>query len=362
MKKRIIPADLFSRSISFRENKRLQKLLLVVALFVTIYGLLAIVSMPARFDLNVGRPSPRTIYAPRDAVDEYATERLREQAATAVPEVYDYDSSVLENALGRIGIFFDTVLEVNDNEELELDEKIELLKALIPDELPSTTIAALLTDSVTIRDLQGRLNNSVSEIFEQGIKEEEEDLARRRLTQEIALYPFSADLKRVSESFVRSLVEQNMTYNTQVTEDNRELARSQVEPVIILRNTLIVSEGEPVTEQQMAQLADLGLIRGQQADYAGYLGLFLLLVIVFIIVGIYISVFVNDVLQQPQPNALDGFNLHSYADPDHCYDIFFRLPDTGSNRGYFNHGNFWLQTRPDYQYGPGLDGWIDHRR
>ncbi|MDW7729173.1 MAG: HDIG domain-containing protein [Bacillota bacterium] len=306
MKKRIIPADLFSRSISFRENKRLQKLLLVVALFATIYGLLAIVSMPARFDINVGRPSPRTVYAPRDAVDEFATERLREQAATAVPEVYDYDPSVLENALARIGTFFDTVLEVNDNDELELDEKIELLKALIPDELPSTTVTALLTDSMTIRDLQGRLNNSVSEIFEQGIREEEEDLARRRLTQEIALYPFSADLKRVSESYVRTLVEQNMTHNIQATEDNRELARSQVEPVIILRNTLIVSEGEPVTEQQMAQLTELGLIRGQQADYAGYLGLFLLLMVVFIIVGIYMSVFVNHVYNNPNLMLLMG--------------------------------------------------------
>lgn len=306
MKKRIILADLFNRSISFKENKRLQKLVLVVALFVTIYTLLAIVSMPARFDINVGRPSPRTIYAPRDAVDEYATEQLREQAANSLPEVYDYDPSVLENALSQINSFFDTVLEVNDNEELERDEKIELLKALVTDELPSGTVSALLTDSVTIRDLQGRLNNSVSEIFEQGIKEEEVDLARRRLTQEIALYPFNADLKRVSESFVRSLVEQNMTYNAQATEENRELARRQVEPVIILRNTLIISEGEPVTEQQMNQLTDLGLIRGQQADYAGYMGLFLLLVVVFVLVGIYMSIFVTAVFNSPKLMLLMG--------------------------------------------------------
>ncbi len=306
MKKRIILADLFNRSISFKENKRLQKLVLVVALFVTIYTLLAIVSMPARFDITVGRPSPRTIYAPRDAVDEYATEQLREQAANSLPEVYDYDPSVLENALSQINSFFDTVLEVNDNEELERDEKIELLKALVTDELPSGTVSALLTDSVTIRDLQGRLNNSVSEIFEQGIKEEEVDLARRRLTQEIALYPFNADLKRVSESFVRSLVEQNMTYNALATEENRELARRQVEPVIILRNTLIISEGEPVTEQQMNQLTDLGLIRGQQADYAGYMGLFLLLVVVFVLVGIYMSIFVTAVFNSPKLMLLMG--------------------------------------------------------
>ncbi len=306
MKKRIIPADLFSRSVSFKDNKRLQKLVLVIALFVTIYGLLAIVSMPSRFDITVGRPSPRTIYAPRDAIDEYATERFREQAADAVPEVFDYDPFVLQNALGQIGSFFDTVLEVSENEELEQDEKVELLKPLIPDELPTSAVSALLSDSVIIRDLQGRLNSSVSDVFEPGIKENEEDIARRRLTQEVALYPFSADLKRVAESMARSLVEQNMTYNAQATEDNREQARRQVEPVVILRNTLIISEGEPVTEQQMAQLSDLGLIRGQQADYAGFMGLFLLLLVVFILVGIYMHVFVNQVYNSPSLLLLMG--------------------------------------------------------
>ncbi len=306
MKKKIIPAELFNGSLSFRENKRLQKLLLVIALFAVIYGLLAIVSMPARFDITVGRPSPRTIYAPRDAVDEYATEQLRERAANAVPDVYDYDPAVLENALHRIGSFFDTVIEINNNEELEREEQIEMLKALIPDEFPSSVVGALLTDSMTIRDLQGRLNNSVSDVFEQGIREEEEDLAGRRLTQEIALYPFSADLKRLAESFVKPLIEQNMTFNAQATEDNRELARSQVEPVIILRNTLIVSEGEPVTEQQMAQLSDLGLIRGQQADYAGYLGLFVLLLVIFIVAAIYIYTFVREVFDSPRLLLLMG--------------------------------------------------------
>ncbi|MDZ4131790.1 MAG: hypothetical protein U1E11_01500, partial [Dethiobacteria bacterium] len=63
MKKQIIPADLYNRSIAFKDNKSLQKIVLVAMLFIAIYGLLIIVSIPARFDLSVGRPSSRTIYA-----------------------------------------------------------------------------------------------------------------------------------------------------------------------------------------------------------------------------------------------------------------------------------------------------------
>jgi cyclic-di-AMP phosphodiesterase PgpH len=249
MKKKIIPDDLFSRSIAFKDNRRLQKLVLVVALFVTIYFVLVIFSIPARFDLTVGRPSSRTIYAPRDVVDEYSTLQLQEQAAQQVPEAFDYDPLVLEKALREIGLFFDKVIEIQENPELEKADQLEALQSIIPEEMPLSTISALLTDTSTIRDLQGRLNTSVSEIFEQGIKENEEDLVRRRLNQEIALYPFNADLKRIAEVVLKPLVEQNMTLNSQLTEENREQARRQIEPVIVLRNTLIISEGEPVTEQ-----------------------------------------------------------------------------------------------------------------
>ena len=306
MKKKIIPGDLFSRSISFKDNKKLQKLLLVITLFVIIYGLLVLVSMPARYDLTVGRPSPRTIYAPRDTIDEYTTERLREQAAGAVSEVYDYDPQVLDRALLRIGIFFDSVLKIKGDPDLESEEKVELLQGLIPEELPDSTVSPLLSDEDILRDLQGRLNNTLSEIFEQGIKENETELARRRLSQEIALYPFSADLKRIAEIITQPLIAQNMDYNEIVTEENRDLARRQVEPVVVLRNTLVVSEGEPVTEQQLALLEDLGMIRGQQADYPGYIGLLLLLIIIFILVGIYMHIFVNEVFTNPSLLLLMG--------------------------------------------------------
>ncbi len=306
MKKKITLGDLFSRSISFKDNVKLQKLVLVTGLFIVIYGLLAVVSMPARYDITVGMPSPRTIYAPRDFVDEYSTEQLRNQAAASVDEVYDYNPAVLERILREVGIFFDTVLEIKDNPDLEREQKINLLQAKIPEELSESRVEALLTDSGILRNLQERLNNSIREVFEQGIREDETSSAMRRLSQEIALYPFNSDLKRIAEVVIEPYIAQNMYYNHEVTEELREQARNEVEPVVVLRNTLIVSEGEPVTEKQLAQLESLGLIMGQQADYLGYIGLFVLLLIIFILVGIYIHTFVSDVLASPNLMLLMG--------------------------------------------------------
>ena len=307
MKKRKIFSDLFNRSIAFKDNIRLQKLLITLTLFLVIYGLLIIVSMPARYDLTVGRPSPRTIYAPRDFIDEYSTEQLREQAAGAVPDVYDYNPAVLERALREIGVFFDRVVEIKDNPDLGSDQKVDMVLREIPGDLPHSTVEAFVAaDRATLRDLQGRLNNTVQNVFEDGIRENEVDSAMRQISQEVALYPFSANLKRVAETVIEPYVSKNMNYNAQATEELREQARAEVEPVIILRNTLLVSEGEPVTERQMAQLETLGLIRGQQADYLGYIGLFTLLLIIFILVGIYIYIFVNEVYTKPNLLTLMG--------------------------------------------------------
>ncbi len=307
MKKRKIYSDLFNRSIAFKDNVSLQKLLLTVALFLVVYGLLIVVSMPARYDLTVGRPSPRTIYAPRDFIDEYSTEQLREQAANAVPDFYDYNPAVLERVLREISIFFDQVIDIKDNANLDSDQKVQMMKREIPGELPLSTVEALLTaDRGTLRDLQGRLNNTVQDVFEEGIRENETDSAMRNISQEIALYPFSANLKRVAETVIEPYVSKNMIYNAQATEEQREQAMAEVEPVIILRNTLLVSEGEPVTERQMAQMENLGLIRGQQADYLGYIGLFFMLLIIFILVGIYVYTFVNEVYKKPNLLMLMG--------------------------------------------------------
>jgi cyclic-di-AMP phosphodiesterase PgpH len=306
MKKKTDWKETFTRAISFRDSKGLQKFFLVVILFAAIYLLLAFVSMPARLDINVGRPSPQTIFAPRDAVDEYATEERRQNAAESVEEVFDYDSEVLDRALDEIGVFFDDVLDITEDPELEREEKMEILESIVGNDLPLSAIEALLTDTDTLRDLQERLNNSVRDVFEQGIKENEEALARRRLDQEIALYPVSADLKRIAETLVEPLVEQNMFYNDIATEEARELARRQIEPVIVFRDTLIISEGEPVTEYQYALLEDLGLIKGQQADYLAYIGLFMLLAVVFVLVGGYIYIFVNDVFNSPSLLLLMG--------------------------------------------------------
>lgn len=274
---------------------RLQRLLLSAPIFAVLYLLLAFAGMPTMVNLELGRPSTETIYAPRDFIDEYTTEQLREAAAAAVPEVYDYDPDILANALSFLNVFFETAQQLVKDEELTEEEKIDMLGNVLDEEVPRAALAAFLSDSATMKELQERLVGAVTTVFEQGIKVNEVGAARRKLNQETALFPFSADLKLVAERLVENQVEPNLIYNPEATVLRREAARQAVEPVLILRNTLLISEGEVVTEKQMAQLESLGLIRGRHADYPAFIGLFLLLLILFVISSIYLKIFVKNV-------------------------------------------------------------------
>lgn len=292
--------DSFVRSLRpllIQTDGRLPKLILAVIIFIIIYALLAVVIIPARVTLELERPSTKTIYAPRDVVDEYTTERLRKEAADAVPEVYDYDPAVLEKALAEVERFFDTVRELAADAETEVAEKMEVLQESFQlEELPESSVASLFgTEQAIIDDLEERLSVLLADVMEQGIKAGEADASRRAINREISTFPFGPNLQRVAEALVNPLVVPNKKFNPEATAQNREAARQSVEPVVILRGTLIISEGETVTEKHIAQLESLGLIRGAHVDYAAFIGLFLFLLILFVLVGIYLFIFVKNV-------------------------------------------------------------------
>ena len=287
-------------------DQRTQRLTLGAVLFVVIYLILVFACMPARVYVELGRPSPKTIYAPREAIDEYTTEQLRLAAAAEVPEAFDYNAAVEEEALAAVEDFFGRVALIRDDGESTPEEKLEAFQALLDAEVPLATVKALNSEKTVLADLERRISSVLTEIFDQGIKANGVETARRQFNSEAALFPVSAELKQVTEILAGPLLKPNMIANPEATARNREAAGKAVEPVILQRNTLIISAGELATEKQMAQLENLGLLRGKHADYPGMIGLFLLLSIIFGLVGIYLYKFVNNAYMNPKLLLLLG--------------------------------------------------------
>ena len=110
----------------FTGNPGWQRGALAVLFFTVIFLMLYLTLMSSRVELKLGKPSPRRIVAEREAIDKYATERLREEAAASVAEMYDYDPSF--GAGGKlVNAFFVKVKEIRVSTATEAEKIAHLM-------------------------------------------------------------------------------------------------------------------------------------------------------------------------------------------------------------------------------------------
>jgi putative nucleotidyltransferase with HDIG domain len=276
-------------------NKLWLRWLLAAGFFTLILMILYLTLAAARVELELGRPSPRKIVAEWDAIDYYTTNQLREEAAQAVAESFDFDLAVLVRAEERINTFFSVARDIQRTPELEPQEQTALFIAAVEVELDEPLAMSFLDARPTdLEEMRLQLLDVVGNILEQGVKAPGLDSARRQAVQEISFLLFSQDQKRVIGKLAQTVMEPNMIYNPVATNQAREAARQAVPPIRILRGTEIVSEREIVTERHLAQLQELGQLRGA-GGYAMFFGLAVLLLVIFIIVGIYLYIFQQEI-------------------------------------------------------------------
>jgi len=289
-----------------------QRLLLALALFGIILGLLLFTVIPERIQLEEGRPSPKTIYAPREATDYYTTEELREEAAQAVPETYDYEPAINIEIEEEFSAFMEEIFEVRRIEEEE-EEKIEMLQGLFQDKLEEEVEGEevkvfLEIPREELEEFEKEVLGIIKGIMEQGVKEEGLENVKNNLYMEINILPYEDNLREKIAEVAQGLVRPNMIYNEEATMRSRQEAREAVEPVKILKGSLIVSEGEVVTERHMAQLEAVGLQR-TLTNYSVIAGLVFLLLAVFIIGGVYLYMYEKEVYYNPSLLMLLGLIL-----------------------------------------------------
>ncbi|HHU76699.1 MAG TPA: HDIG domain-containing protein [Firmicutes bacterium] len=278
------------------KNRRGQKLLLGAGVFFLIYLFLFFSVVPLGISAELGIPSPKTIYASREVVDYYSTNKLREEAAMAVSEAFDYDPEVFDGGRNCLNHFFQQIREIRDMQDLDDEEKVVLFREKVDNKnLPQESIAALLAlGEERLEELQSGVGMIFREITFQGIKENGEQAALRQVFQDVSLLSFQAEIRQGVEMLIYPLLRPNMIYNEKATEANREFARQSIEPVRILKNSLIVQEGEKITEKHLAQLEALGFL-GPRVNTSGYIGLFLLLAALYVIIILYLYFFNEEI-------------------------------------------------------------------
>jgi len=282
----------------FQANSALRRLMVGLLFLAVVASVFTTSILPERVDLSVGQVADRDIKAPRTVINEIETERLRKAAADAVDPVYEHNSRVGEEALASLQSLFTFLQSVRAQGELSLEQRLERLKENeIYAELPDEILMALLQeDGKTMASVYDESERILSSIMQSGIKAETLDSFRRQVDVEVDELPLSPNHKTAMSYIIKSLIKPNLVFNQEETMKRRQQAREAVEPVQILEGEIVVAEGRKVTEEDIAILRQLGLLRSESSTRVTA-GALLLSLIYVLVIAAYLYYFQREVFE-----------------------------------------------------------------
>lgn len=268
-----------------KKSNRFKRLILFGIVFFIGYLLLVTTMAPKQFTLKEG-DIPRTdIKAPRDTIDEKATKEKENQAIEKVDKQYTSKNEIKKQADDNIKNLFDKIIELNSTGNSAEDNAKELRK-ISGINLTSTQITDLLSiNKESVAGLENSILNIIDKTYEKKIYEDDEEIlksAREAAISEVDSLNLNSEVSSTVKSIVSSQINPNLFYDKEKTDEAIKDAQKNVSKVIIKKNQLIVKEGEPVTEDQLSILSDLGLL--DDSNSKGYIYVYLVLALFLVAV------------------------------------------------------------------------------
>ncbi|HEY8449879.1 MAG TPA: HDIG domain-containing metalloprotein, partial [Bacillota bacterium] len=268
--------------------------------------LLAAEMLPDPLDLRVGEPSPRDLKAPKEFVDRPTTERLRQQAAERVSDVYTLDAEVTESVLSGIAGAFQEIRQIQALTAVEMNERVALVRDRVGLELPDdVAVAVLEADPRTLQLMEGGARSIAEDLMGAGIKPEHLESTRMRVPELVRALELSRPHERFTSLLLQDRLRANLFFDEEATLAARQQARNAVEPVLIRKDQIIVREGEPVDEDDLVRLQDAGLLR-QEESLTAIVGSVLLAGLLVALLALYLHLYNPDVYDDASRVVLVG--------------------------------------------------------
>ncbi|WP_366927957.1 HD family phosphohydrolase, partial [Clostridium sp.] len=271
--------------------------LIFIVTAVIMYSILVTALVPKQYTLNVGDIANIDIKASREVENEIATESDRSEAEAMVGKK-TIKIAVNEKAIENIEKLFTTVSQLNTNvasSGKSEKEKIDLLKVQSPvNGFFNENYQVLVSlDIKEANELKIFLENTMTTVYGKLTinedKPEEIILAKGMIVALFNNSNFNKDIRTIGISIANEQVYPNTKYDKEKTELLIAEARKNVKPIMIKKDQIIVSEGEPITSQQKALLESLGLLDNtNNFEWSLYLSLAGLVCIVILLQWFYL--------------------------------------------------------------------------
>ncbi|MCD6350684.1 MAG: HDIG domain-containing protein [Armatimonadetes bacterium] len=286
------PAKLFGVEITPGLIRRaLLTVTVVAALSFALWGRL----LPQRARLELGKPAPKTIFAPRSAYynDTAKTEALRRQARALVPDQYQANPQARDLALRTVRDIFSLVRKARESQQLpDLASKLEWIHTQLDVKLSDRTLLLMLQAQKGALD---RMEDAAAKIVRNlmllKIRDNTDDLeqARGKAQDEAAKLPMERSYQQAVGEIAGKALRPNQIFDPVETQRLRDLRASEVQPVrgSIQANEVVVYAGETVTQRHLDIARALGLMQ-PRVDYLRALAIIASLCILVLAFGYFV--------------------------------------------------------------------------
>ena len=260
--------------------KDYKKIILYIITFIVLYCTLMTGIITRKYDLKVGDIPKSDIKAHREIIDESATEARKKEAEEKVDKQYSLRTDVQKQSEEKIKGFFSSVEKVLAQDKPE--EKAKLIPR-VPFKITDAQANKIASmNEQDIKKLESLCIDALNKAYEAPIEDgNNQDLkdAKKEYTDFISSSDLSDSEKAIALNFV-NVVEPNFFYDKEKTDELIKETLKQVPPVMIKKNQIVVSEGEPVTAHQLELLGTLGLLSDSASALYIYIALGVLVIIV----------------------------------------------------------------------------------
>lgn len=279
-------------ALRLKIGDKVQRALIAVAIYAAVLTLVLSAVMPERYSLQVGDVAPVDIFAPKDIVDTMATERLKAQARESVNTTYTRDHTIPVDIRNTIEQFFNQVVDIREEEELSLQEKLDELKKesriLLEDADLGT---ALSVDNEQLDALRQDVLDVTDQIMSVGVTPDALERTRREAEDFFSKQQLTQPLRQLGYNIADRVIKPNMLPNLVETNRDIEAAVNRVEPVIIRKGQYLVNRGDTVTNAQIELLSASGILKQGIIDYRLLAGYSMLILMLGILIALYIKNF-----------------------------------------------------------------------
>lgn len=257
---------------------------IVILTFAVLVGTYISSGLSTQYEIEPGSICPEDIYATRNIVDNVTTQERKAAARAGVKDVYTTDYGKVDTAVSLVNTNISVIRDMRDALKLISDDSSDTAfdnhtylseslykKALsLPDsdfdilaEHTPTIVQRVMTSGVT--NLANGLESFVSSFR--------------------VLNVSNPAVEEIAAALCKGALSVNKQFNSQETDNQREIAANAVANVTYMKNQVIARRGEIVTEAQYSMLRELGFVKGSiQIDLFHTVSVILLLLITLCLV------------------------------------------------------------------------------